>query len=86
MNQLIKAMDYHETSESLYTYLVNVARNAIIRSNGYKKTKKKAETTIITVRDIAPAQQGQETNALRIQQIVENSNLHTRKTMLDIDQ
>lgn len=50
-----------------------------------KKTKK-AETTIITVRDIAPAQQGQETNALRIQQIVENSNLHKRKTMLDFDQ
>lgn len=79
-------MDYHETSESLYTYLVNVARNAIIRSNGCKKKFKKAETTIITVRDIAPAQQGQETNALRIQQIVENSNQHKRKTMLDIDQ
>ena len=48
--------------------------------------KKNAETAIITVRDIAPAQQGQETNALRIQQTVENSNLHKRKTMLDIDQ
>ena len=34
--------------------------------------------TIITARDIAPAQQGQETNALRIQHIVENSDLHTR--------
>lgn len=44
LNQLIKAMDYHETSESLYTYLVNVARNAIIRSNGCKrKTKRRKQ-------------------------------------------
>lgn len=34
-------MDYHETSESLYTYLVTVARNAIIRSNGCKKKMRK---------------------------------------------